>query len=126
MVSDSGADVLPSARVQLLSKLQMPPPRMLDQRPPQRRGETVTNQQMPEAGRSLVEIAHREIRQHCPAVARPASPDGRMREQPVVAPGVAAIELFATQVLRLEDDVRGVVLVPVSLQNAPLPVEPAA
>src|ERR1041385_68794 len=96
---------------------------MLDQRSPDCPGEAVTDQQMPEAVRALVEITHREIRQHCSAVARPALPDGCVREQLVVAPRVAAIELLAAHVLRLENDVRSVVLVPVSMQDAPLRVE---
>src|SRR5678816_4140872 len=82
---------------------EMPLARMLDQRPPHRRSEPMADQQVPEAVRALVEIAHREIREHCAAVARPPLPDGRMGEQFVVAPGVALIELLAAHVLRLED-----------------------
>src|SRR6188474_329466 len=105
------------------SQSEMPPTRMLDKRPPHRRSEPMPDQQVPETVGALVEIAHREIREHCAAVARPPLPDGRVREQLVVAPCVALIELLAAHVFRLKDDVRRVVLVPVAMQDAPLRFE---
>src|SRR5678816_4680680 len=110
-------------RFQTRPQLEMPPARMLDQRPPHRRREPLLDQQVPEPVRSLVEIAHREIREHCPAIAGTPLPDRRVREQLVVAPGVAVIELLTGHVFWLEDDVRRVVLVPVAVQDASLRVE---
>src|SRR5688572_18892591 len=97
-------------RFEASPQFEMPLTRVLDQRPPDCRGESMADQQSPEAVRSLVEVAHREIGEHCAAVARPPLPDRRVREQAVVAPRVATIELVTAHVLRLEHDVRGVVL----------------
>src|SRR5918994_5697712 len=79
-------------RFEARPQFEVPLTRVLDQRPPDRRGESMADQQAPEAVRSLVEIAHREIGEHCPAVARPPLPDRRVREQAVVAPRIAAIK----------------------------------
>src|SRR3990170_8231349 len=96
---------------------------MLDQRPPYRGGQPMFDEQVPDTIGTLVQITHGEIREHGAAVAGTATPNGSVREQGFVTPRIARIELFGTHVLRLKDDMRGVVLVPVPMQDAALRFE---
>ena len=82
---------------------QVPPARELDERPPDERRQAVADQEVPEAVRALVEIRHRQIRQHRAPVLRAAAPDRAMREQPLVAPARSRrMSSSAGHVLRLE------------------------
>ncbi len=62
------------------------PSGVFDERLPHRRRQAMLDQQMPEAIRALVEIAHRQIGQHGARILRTTPPDRCVREQPVVAP----------------------------------------
>src|SRR5262249_59681922 len=102
---------------------QMAPPRLLDERSPDRARQAVSDQQVPEAVRALVEIAHRQIGEHRVAMLRAAAPDRTVREESLIAPGVTLLELLAAHVLGMEHHVPGVVLVPVAVPDAPLGLE---
>src|SRR5688500_6314077 len=78
---------------------------------------------MPETIRALVQIAHCEIAQYGSSILRAPPPDRRVREQAVVAPRIATIELFPAHVLRLEHHVRRVVFVPITMHDPALRFE---
>src|ERR1700720_4814355 len=76
------------------------------------------DQQMPEAVGALVEVRHREIERDSLPVERPAAPDRRMREKPLVDPGIAMLELLGSHVPGLKNGVGGVVESPIAMQEA--------
>src|SRR5882724_7355616 len=73
---------------------------------------------MPETIRAFVQIAHRKVRGHGRAVGRPPLPNGSVREEFAVAPGITTVELLDAHVLRLKHDVSGVIFVPIPMQDA--------
>src|SRR5690606_17141156 len=88
-------NILEARSFQSRAESQMATSRMLDERSPHRGGHSMLDQEMPEAIRALVQIAHRQIGEHRARIRRTPPPDRRVREQPVVAPRVTAIELLA-------------------------------
>src|SRR3984957_3641769 len=123
MLSDPRAEIS-RCRVSRVAALQPYPetqvaaPGVLDERPPHGGGESVADQKAPHPVRTFVQVTHRQIGQHCLRILRAAGPDGAMREEGVVTPGVAVVELLRAQMLGPEYHVAGVIAVPVTVQDA--------
>ena len=98
------------ARREIAAELQVPPPRQLDERPPDGARQREADQEVPEPVRPLVEVRHRQVRRHRAPVARAGAArssgarraaGSTRRSPPPVARGVMC---FGP-----EDDVRRVV-----------------
>src|ERR1700680_4609880 len=98
----------------------MPPARHLHQWLPHWIDEVMLDQQVPEAVGALVQVRHRHVERNGPPVFWPTPPDGRMREEALIDPGISLLELLRGHVLRLKDGMAGVVEIPVTMQDAAL------
>ena len=82
--------------------------------------EPALDQEAPQPVRTLVKVRPAEVHRPLGRPLGPAPPDRRVREQPPVQPVIPEFELLGRQVLRPEDGVRGVVEVPVAVEDPPL------
>src|SRR5579872_24380 len=96
---------------------------MLDQGTPDGARQAMPDQQMPEPIGALVQVAHRQISQHRASIVGAPPPDGAVRKQSLITPGVASIQMLAGHLLGLEYDMGGIVPVPVTMQDASLRLE---
>ena len=95
------------------------------ERAPHAMHEPVRDQEAPQPVRALVEVRPAEVHRPLGHLAGPTPPDRCVREQPPVQPVVAQFEFLGRQVLRPEDGVRGVVQIPIAMQEpAPPPQLP--
>jgi hypothetical protein len=85
--------------------------------------QAVFDQESPKTlGIFFVEDRHGEIGQDCGGLVRTASPDRAHGEKTTVEPIVSELEFFGRHASGAENDVRGVVFLPVAMEKACLRV----
>src|SRR5450759_1508569 len=76
--------------------MNMPPARHLHQRLPDRIHKVVFDQQVPESVGALVEVRHRQVEGDGLQLLWTAAPDGCVREEALVDPGVSLFEFLGS------------------------------